>query len=435
MFGNLRRFWPLLILLPAAAFKFHVWTNTQPRVIARSSTYLQPATELLERGSYSGVETLRRTPSYPLFLALTLGISGGNLRAVTLIQHMLGLAIAFVMMRMALLLWDSRAAAIAVTLLISFHPNLVFYENSIESELLSVFLLSAMLLPLTKAIVSGEAELHSMCAAGLLGGAAALGRPELAVCAVIPPPFLMHKKGGWKPAACFFLSFTAPLAIWMYRNLAVFDYFALTPMGAVTSLQTSGPMIDWDAPTHREFKKMYAELLKKNGGSHLTVVNDTIGRLGRDPDFKTKRALIEAAKLGAETTLKHPLKYLWATRVNFLYFMRSIGRRPEQPAPVPQEPRRLGFHERHLLYLSLLGLAAASWSARSAGILFLFLSALGIMTANCVADMGTVRRSLAIIPILALFASYLCTIATAGLSRAWQVRTLLRQRPPAALIR
>lgn len=411
--------WPLLVLLPAAIFRFNIWTATQPIVIPRSETYLQPAAELLEQGAYSGVETLRRTPSYPLFLACILGSAGGDLRAVTLAQHILGLAIAFIMMRLALLLWDSRIAAVATGSLISFSQSFIFYESAIESELFSVFLLSLTLLLLTKAVVSGKYGLGPMFFAGLAGGAAALGRPELAVCGITPLPFLTGKGGKLKVLA-FLLPFTILIASWMFRNLLMFDYFSLTPVGAATSLQTSGPFIDWNSPAHSEFKKVYLQLLKEHGGVHTGVVNRVITRLIRDPAFGTEKALIEAAELGAETIREHPLKYLWATRTNFREFISSIPEGHKNSSDEPSANRKVsGFQEGSLLYLSLAGLVMAAFSSHRKGALFLSLCAFGIMAANCLVEIGFDRRSFAILPILALFSSYIPALVISGALKTW----------------
>ncbi|OGR42983.1 MAG: hypothetical protein A2X35_04455 [Elusimicrobia bacterium GWA2_61_42] len=407
------KLWPLIVLLPAAAFRIHVWVNTQPIVVGRSDTYMQPAAELLEHGSYSGAETFRRTPTYPVFLAGTLGVSRGNLRSVTLIQHLLGLATAAILMRLGVLLWGSRAAAMAAGALLAFHPKFILYERSIESELLAVFLLSLTLLLVVKEAASKLPGSRPLFAAGVIGGAAALARPELAVCMIIFPLFVSTGRGWLKPAAYFFLPFAVLVAGWMFRNLMVFDSFTLSPMGAITSLQTSGPLIDWEAPTHREFKKIYSELVKANGGSHRGgVVNTAIRVMAGENGSKEKftGALIEAAELGKETAFRHPLRYLWATRSNFWDFFGSIGGFYVTENGEEREAN-LWFPQKHLLALALLGLLAAAFSARSKGLLLLSVTALVITAGSCVVEPGISRRSLVVVPLLSLFASYLCVAA------------------------
>lgn len=404
------KLWPLIVLLPAAAFRIYVWENTQPVVVGRSDTYMQSATELREHGSYSGAETFRRTPTYPVFLAGALGVSRGNLRGVTLIQHLLGLATAAIMMRLALMLWSSPAAAMAAGALLAFHPKVMLYERSIESELLSVFLLSLTLLLVVKEVVSKLPRSRPLFAAGVIGGTAALARPELAVCMIIFPLFIATGRGWLKPAAYFFLPFAVLVTGWMFRNLMVFNSFTLSPMGAITSLQTSGPLIDWEAPTHREFKKIYSELVRANGGGHHGgVVNTAIRVMAGEnsPKEKFTGALIEAAELGKETAFRHPLRYLWATRYNFRDFFGSIGSFSVTENGVEREAD-LWFPQKHLLALALLGLLAAAFSARSNGLLFLSVTALVIIAGSCIVEQGISRRSLVVVPLLSLFASYLC---------------------------
>lgn len=387
-----RRSWPLLVLVPAAFFKVYCWTNDRPDITGRYDSYMESARAITGSRPYSVAESFKRTPAYPVFLAGIMAVSDNDLRAVTLVQHALGLATAFIVMRLVLLLWCSPAAAAAAGLFISFSPAFYHLENSTESEVLSVFLLSIMLLLVTKALLADVPGRRGPAAAGLAGGAAALGRPELAALIVLPPLFLAGKTKGLGPAAAFFLPFALLVGGWMVRNLVVFDSFSISPMGAITSLQTSGPLIDWEAPAHREFKAVYVRLLKANGGSHESVCNNAVAAMrGRDGSGAV-RAYIEAAELGTETIRAHPLKYLWATRRNFHFFLGNINT--------------------GLLVLAILGFAAAYAEARGPGLMFLLFSVLTIAAANCIVEIGTDRRSFEVYPLLAVFASYLCVYLT-----------------------
>ncbi len=406
----LGRYWRLLVLLPAAVFYLHHWAVTPPAVTGRFSTYMQPASELL-RGGYSGVETLRRTPVYPLLLAGTLAVSGGSLKALTLLQHLLALLTAWLVMDIAFILWRSRAAAALAGALTAFHPDLLYYARAVESELPAVFLLCLMLWLLTRLLADPARPAKLAAAAGLAGGAAALCRPELAVCALVPPLLLARGAGGLKRAGLFFAPFAALVGLWMVRNLAVFGYFSLSPMGAVTSLQTSGPLIDWDAPSHREFKALYRGLLAERGGDHRAVVNLAVERWPGG----TQQALLEAAALGRETAFAHPLAYLRAALPNFADFLRSVdddspgdegaGREAGGKAP--------GFRPPGLLYLALLGLAAAAFAAPSPGLWLAAFCALAVTAANCLVEIGIGRRSFELLPLLALFAGYLAALPAA----------------------
>jgi len=407
----------LLVLLPAVVFKFYIWMGTSPIVLERTASYTQSAMEIIEHGTYSGIETYRRTPGYPFFLAGTLRVAEGSMRAVTFAQHLLGLAIAAMIMRIAFLLWESRVAASLAGLLISFHPSFMYYESAIESEILAIFLFSIMLLLLIEGLIPKRFISRRMFAAGLAGGAAALTRPELSACIIVPTVFLLWKTRAIKPAVYFFLPFAALLSFWMLRNLALFNHFQLSPWGAVTSLQTSGPFIDWDSPKHAGFKKIYREILEEKKGNHLGVVNLTISRM-MSRQYSFKEVMIDAAELGSETAFKHPFRYLWATRINFWNFLASILVKPGDVSdPAPSTPFPLDFFVKSLFLLSALGLITGVVSASGEGFLLISLCAFCIMTANCIADVGVNRRSFEVLPMLALFSSYFYVFVSSSVKR------------------
>ncbi len=410
-----RRFWPLLVLLPAAAFRLHAWSVSEPLVVDRSNTYLQPARELAGL-SYSGGETFRRTPGYPVMLAGALTAGFGDMRAVTLTQHALGLGAVYALMRAALLLWGSVPAAAAAGLLAAFHPGFIFYEGAVESELFAVFLLSlAMLWAARAANAGGREGSRAAVAAGLLGAAAALTRPELAACLPAAPALLLLKGRGLRRALFCALAFAAPLALWAGRNAAMFGSFTLSPMGAVTSLQTSGPLVDLGAPSHPEFRRVYAEALAANGGDYSNVVNEAVRRLNSAPyDFPIERALAEAAAVGAETALRHPLAYAAATVRNFRGFFGSIGGDFSEPGPggsrTPEPPAPLAAHYNNLLWLALAGLAAAAWRRRAEAAFLLTLAAC-VAAANSLVEVPVGRRSFEIVPVLIPAAAFLYAAA------------------------
>lgn len=414
--GAIRRNWQLAVLIPAAAFHLFHWAATPPITTGRFSTYMQPASEFLERGTYRGVETLRRPPVYPLFLAGALN-AAGDLRAAMFLQHILALLTALLAMRITLALWDSRAAAAAAGAIIAFHPDTLYYAGAVESELLAVFLLSLMLWLLVRLLNSRDSRAGPYIAAGLTGGAAALCRPELAACALPPLLFLARGPGGPRRALLFFMPFAVLVGLWMTRNLAVFGYFSLSPMGAITSLQTSGHLIDWDAPSHREFKELYRGILDERGGDHRAVVNMAIDRWPGG----TREALLEAAHLGTETVLAHPFKYLLATGKNFADFFRMAGN------AAPEEGAAYGLRPTGLIYLALLGLAAGACLGPGPGLGLLALCGLAVTAANCVVEIGIGRRGFEILPLLAILAS--CLVAAAV--SAWNWRRRPGHRDPA----
>lgn len=413
MFSSLiKKNWYLFLLIPALAVKINIWHNSHPVLEGRAMSYVQPAMELC-RGSYSGVETFRRPPGYPVFLAAVFRFTGENAGAITLFQHLLGTGTAFIAMRIVMLMWGSPVAAAVAGTIIALNPNLVFYESGVESETLGIFLLSLAMLFLIKLFHSSGQGRKWALAAGFTGSAAALCRPEMAAFVLVPLPFLFGRAEGLRAAICFLPAFMSPLLLWMVRNWVMFGLFTLTPMGAITSLQTSGPFVDWGSPAHGELKKVYSELLRENGGRYINVISEAVYKRGTMTNFN--EALIDAYQLGVETFRAHPFKYLSATRANFMDFLRNVDYVRDEKLN-----SSLKFLLENFLPLAAAGFTAAAILAPGRDVLMLAMSFFCLLAANCLVDVGIPRRSIAVIPVLAVFASYLvlAPAALAGRLRA-----------------
>jgi hypothetical protein len=406
--SRIRKNWVLLVLAPALFFRLAVWLESRPEMEGRAMTYVAPALELAG-GSYSGVETFRRTPGYPVFLAAVFAAAGKNAGAVTLAQHLAGLGTAYAVMRTALLLWGSAPAAAAAGLLVALNPSLIYYEGQVESETLSIFLLSVTVLLLVRLLLSPGPNPRLALLAGLAGASAALCRPEMAAFVLVPLPFLPGREGGGRDAFRFSLAFMAPLIAWMARNWLLFGLFTLSPMGAITSLQTSGHLVDWSAPPHAELKAIYSELLRGNNGSHLAIINEAVARRGRQVGFE--EALKEGYRLGSETFREHPGGYLLATRANFRDYFRSLSSGGGDGLIWTFQAL-----QEDLLALAALGFVAAALLAPGRGALMLALGFLCLVFANCLVEIGLTRRGIASVPFLSLLASYLLAAPAAFLA-------------------
>ncbi len=395
----------MLALIPALMFKVGAWRDSLPSFDGRAQTYVQPASELLRGESYSGGETFRRPPVYPAFLAAVFAVAGENARAVTLAQHTLGLGTALAAMLAAITMWGSPVAAAAAGLLIGLNPNLTYYEGLIESETLGIFLLSLSALFVVKALHRPGAALKWGPAAGLALSAAGLCRPEMAACMLAPLPFLPGVPDGWRALRRFLAVCLVPLVLWMFRNWFMFGLFTLSPMGAVTSLQTSGPFINWSSSDQSELKKIYAEILEEKGGSHRNVINEAVYR--RMLEIHIENALVEGHRLGVETFLSNPLGYLLATRANFAGFLEGLVYVEEGKTSA-----MLKFLLGNLPVLAAAGLAASMFSpGRGAPAIALYF--LCLLMGNCLVEIGIFRRSITAVPALSLLAAYLAALPSA----------------------
>ena len=378
----LKKNWPFLLLLPALAVKLFIWSHAAPDFNGRPMTYVQPAEEILH-GTYSGTETFRRTPGYPVFLAGLFAAAGKAPAKVTLAQHFLGLGTAALAMKTAALVCSSPYAAAAAGALLAFNPALTYYEGLAESETLAVFLLALALYLLIRALKAPAPADRWWLAAGLAGCAAALTRPETAVIGLAPLPFLFVP-GGWRQAGIFLAAFFVPLALWMLRNLVMFGALTLSPMGMITSVQTSWPLVDWSAPAHAELKGLYREVLSERGGNHSGVINEAIARLGRSRSFDG--AVREGYALGSETLRAHPLRYIVLTGKNFTDYLATLG---------------------FMLPLAAAGFTAAFFLFPGREAPLFALCFVLLLSGNCFVELSNPRRSIIALPPLALLAAFL----------------------------
>lgn len=182
----------------------------------------------------------------------------------------------------------------------------------------------------------------------------------------------------------------------MIRNSVVLGVFTLSLMGSITSLQTSGPWIDWESPTNMEAKAAYREALEITQGSHVVACNQAIVILMRRHGVPFPDALRKMADLGRDTVRRHPFAYLWATRQNFADFAARIG----GASPL-----------RGLLKAgAVIGLVAA-WRRRSPAVLLIMLTALYLIVVNCLVEIGKAdRRTLELEPLLILLAASALTL-------------------------
>ena len=393
------KIFPFLILIPLALFKFGFWLKTEPIVNERSLSYIQPAVELYQNGTYSNPETFRRTPVYPLMLAGSFKVFGLKFKPITFIQSLLGVGLVIVSMLIAGYLWDNSAFVTLSGILVGTHQRINFYEAAIQSETLFLFLAAVTFLISLK-IIKGDVSKKTLLFCGVIGGAASLCRPEFSLFLIVPAIFFIKAKAGWEKTGWFIGSWSGLVILWMARNLLIFGCFSLTPMGAITSLQTSGPFIDFKSSSYKEVKSVYKEILDDHKGNHKTVVNRTIEKLVKEQGMDFAQATKLMAGLGGETFRQHPFKYLWASRKNFSDFAVSINNAGKQAD-------YFSFHEQSLLFSSIIGIILVLIFSRGPQAWFLLASIIYLVFANCLVEIGyDERRSLEIIPLLSLFSAY-----------------------------
>lgn len=139
---------------------------------------------------------LRRTPTYPLFVAATVSVVGEDLQSIVTVQHFLFGPLLVVLTYMLGRLLADRLVAFLGALLTAISGPLLLYEHYIMTEVPFSILLLAMLVALVTARRRGG--LFWAVMTGLVFGALILCRPVAQVLAPIVVGVLLLGPGGWR---------------------------------------------------------------------------------------------------------------------------------------------------------------------------------------------------------------------------------------------
>jgi Dolichyl-phosphate-mannose-protein mannosyltransferase len=257
----MRRLVTTAVLLTFAAFGFRLFLALRlPNDDDDDGRfYSQLARNLLEHRGYSGEEeepyvpTYVRVPGYPLFLAGVYTVFGvDNNRAVRVIQATLSTASCWLIALLAYA-WSPaewqvrrrRRAMLIALALAAACPFTAIYVTTILTESWAILLTVAFGLAVTLALKIGHRwkSFAWWLAAGLIGGAVTMFRPDCAlfvgaagvmliVVGLLRTRRLQSKEAGGKPLAATFINcaalsigFAAILAPWTIRNARVFGVF------------------------------------------------------------------------------------------------------------------------------------------------------------------------------------------------------------------
>lgn len=210
-----------VVLCVAAAWRLlFVSTGAPTFVTPDSDDYLRPGYELARGLGFE--PELRRTPLYSLFVALVLA-AGGNLGALALTQHVLGVATAALTYGLGRATFGPVAGAIA-GLAVAVSGPLLVYEHYVMAEALFTLLVTAAAFALV--LASRRGTTACLFAAGAVMGLAALTRPVgqalIPVSVVVAMLLALPRLGtGLRHAALVALGAAVVLAPWAGRNLVV----------------------------------------------------------------------------------------------------------------------------------------------------------------------------------------------------------------------
>lgn len=226
-----------------------------------SSLFLSSARSILEGGPYR--YNSAKTPLYSLFLAafMAFGETHATGFAVILVQHLLGLASTAIFYVVARQVFDRKVAFFS-SLLFSAHALLLFYEASVLSEILFVFL-AAVLLHQALRVLSdptpGRAALVGLlCAMGTLTRPVAQGFVVCIMAVVLFTWGRRRARQALTAAALMAVTFAAAVLPWMYVNSRNYGHWGVSLGGGfglfirVFESDRLDPVADTRAPQVKE---------------------------------------------------------------------------------------------------------------------------------------------------------------------------------------
>jgi len=199
-------------------------------------SYLIPADNLLHRLGFVNVihqPELRRTPGYPLLLALfrTAPLGVENL---VFVQHLLCILLTVAVAAIALRTTGNSLVALTAAIVLSLDLATLRMANLLMTETISTVLIALAAWSLYRAIVKPARHLTASIAAGFLGGCATLVRPAcvlyfvpISICLI-----LALGRRALTPVLALVISFLLLPVLWATRNFVQGNYFGLSTIGA-----------------------------------------------------------------------------------------------------------------------------------------------------------------------------------------------------------
>lgn len=233
--------WLILAVVVIVAIAVRTsFANRVPVFVSKDSqSYFLPSWDLVQGNAF--VLGLRRTPGYPIFLAVTQLLLGPELIAITYAQHALGVGTAAFSCLLGRLAFG-RVAGLIAGLLVACSAPLVIYEHYVLTESLFTFALTGAMLILVSAMRSPRHR--AAYVAGLALGLAALVRPVGQLIAPIALAAIAASRlPHWRPAliatGICAVGLATALVPWAIRNRLTNELGSTTTFGRTLIARTA----------------------------------------------------------------------------------------------------------------------------------------------------------------------------------------------------
>jgi 4-amino-4-deoxy-L-arabinose transferase-like glycosyltransferase len=210
----------LAMTLLSALLHLQLFRGTVNHFTYDSPQYLAGARSLASGDGFldeAGKPEARRTPGYPLLLAIVMRF-GGGVREIIAVQHLVALFLPALVYALAMQLTTSRSTALVAALIVALDPGHLIMANLIMTELPTSFLLLALSAALFAAQERSSPALIVL--SGLIAGYSALVKP-VALYLFLPLAFWLFFTLRRQRIAFVALFLAASLALplgWIARN-------------------------------------------------------------------------------------------------------------------------------------------------------------------------------------------------------------------------
>lgn len=245
--------------------------------------YHNHAIALIEQGEYPAHGSLpfMRPPLYPFWLAFLYSIFSYETYLTARVGNVfLDVLACFIFYKLVLLIWNgSRPVAALSSLVYAVNPLILFFCLRVRVEALFSLLLVGCVYILVKSYKNDFSNLISLFLAAILGGLAALCRPNaLLVIGLIPLWLIYVNWRKWKKAsvlcACFVLGCALAILPWTARNYRQYNEFILISDAFGYSFWISNSnhkLEDLKARNYQEYLEADAKLWQETGQIEETL--------------------------------------------------------------------------------------------------------------------------------------------------------------------